>query len=62
MYERLDSAKLADVQTVADKLTGLPKDALFYISGYVKGRRDAIEQQVDRPHCSDSPPAERPSV
>lgn len=62
MYTRLDPAKLADVQMVADKLDGLPKDALFYISGCVKGRRDAMERQVDHPHRNDSPLAGRPST
>ena len=52
MYARLDPAKLADAQTVASKLADLPKDALLYISGYVKGRCDATEQQKDQPHHS----------
>lgn len=40
MAGMFDTAKLADVQTVADKLAGLPRDALIYISGYSDGRRD----------------------
>jgi hypothetical protein len=48
MYARLDPVKLADVQTVADKLAGLPEDALLYVSGYVEGRRDAMERQKDQ--------------
>lgn len=36
----VDSAKLVDVQTVADKLSDLPKEALIYIAGYVEGCRD----------------------
>lgn len=48
MYSKLDPIKLADVQTVANKLSDLPKDALLYISGYVEGRRDAMERQKDQ--------------
>lgn len=55
MNARLDLAKLADTQTVASKLADLPKDALFYISGYVEGRRDAVTQQKNRPHHSPQP-------
>ena len=40
MAGMFDTAKLADVQTVADKLAGLPRDALIYIAGYSDGRRD----------------------
>lgn len=35
-----DTNKLSDAQTVANKLTGLPKEALLYIAGYAEGRRD----------------------
>ena len=67
MYARLDPVKLADVQTVATKLADLPKDALFYISGYVEGRRDATERQKEQPHCDNlqspaQPSTERPSA
>lgn len=62
MYSRLDPVKLADVQTVATKLADLPKDALLYISGYVEGRRDAVEQQKDRLHHTTQPPDTRPST
>lgn len=62
MHARLDPVKLADVQMVADKLADLPKDALFYISGYVEGRRDTMEHQVDRPCHSPQPPGARPSA
>lgn len=35
-----DTNKLSDAQTVAEKLTGLPKEALLYIAGYAEGCRD----------------------
>ena len=62
MYARLDPVKLADVQTVANKLADLPKDALLYISGYVEGRRDAMERQMDQLHHSAPHPDARPSA
>lgn len=36
----IDTSKLSDAQTVAEKLTGLPKEALLYIAGYAEGCRD----------------------
>ena len=36
----IDTSKLSDAQTVANKLTGLPKEALLYISVYAEGFRD----------------------
>ena len=36
----IDTSKLSDAQTVANKLTGLPKEALLYIAGYAEGCRD----------------------
>lgn len=33
----IDTSKLSDAQTVAEKLTGLPKEALLYIAGYAEG-------------------------
>lgn len=36
----IDITKLADTQVVADKLGGLPKEALLYIAGYAEGFRD----------------------
>ena len=35
-----DTSKLADAQTVAENLAGLPKEALLYIAGYAEGVRD----------------------
>ena len=35
-----DTNKLSDAKTVAEKLTGLPKEALLYIAGYAEGCRD----------------------
>lgn len=32
--------KLSDAQTIADNLSGLPKEALLYIAGYAEGFRD----------------------
>lgn len=43
-----DTNKLADAQIVADKLTGLPKEALLYIAGYAEGSRD-------KPKCHKKP-------
>ena len=34
----IDTSKLSDAQTVANKLTGLPKEALLYIAGYAECR------------------------
>lgn len=45
MRHGFDPDKLADVQNVADKLSGLPKDALLYIAGYAEGRRDAPKKR-----------------
>ena len=36
----IDLRKLSDVQSVVDSLSGLPKEALFYIAGYAEGWRD----------------------
>ena len=33
----IDLKKLSDVQSVVDSLSGLPKEALFYIAGYAEG-------------------------
>ncbi len=60
MYARLDPVKLADAQTVANKLADLPKDALIYISGYVEGRHD--RERKDHLHHSAPPPDIRPSA
>ena len=38
MYLNLE--RLADAQTVSDKLSGLPKESLIYIAGYAEGCRD----------------------
>lgn len=32
--------KISEVQTVADKLSELPKEDLLYIAGYAEGVRD----------------------
>ena len=37
MYQNIDTAKLADVQSVADKLAKLPEKVLLYIAGYAEG-------------------------
>lgn len=42
----IDPAKLADAQVIADKLVGLPKEALIYIAGYAEGCRDRPEENV----------------
>ena len=36
----LNLERLADAQTVSDKLSGLPKESLIYIAGYAEGCRD----------------------
>ena len=41
MYPNIDVAKLADMQTVADKLIELPEKVRLYIAGYAEGARDA---------------------
>lgn len=41
MNKTFDPVQLADTQTIADMLAGLPKDALIYIAGYADGRRDS---------------------
>lgn len=37
--------KVSDAQTVAEKLTKLPKEALLYIAGYAEGCRDRPAQK-----------------
>ena len=37
MYQNVDTAKLADVLDVADKLAKLPEKVLLYIAGYAEG-------------------------
>lgn len=45
----VDLAKLSDIQIIADKLGGLPKEALLYIAGYAEGCRDRPnENKVDK--------------
>lgn len=61
MYTRIDPAKLADVQTVANKLADLPRDALIYISGYVEGCRGTVERQAGRSN-GDAPATGRDSA
>jgi len=46
MYQNIDTAKLADVQNVVDKLVKLPEKALVYIAGYAEGTLDAIGKQA----------------
>ena len=41
----IDLKKLSDVQSVVDSLSGLPKEALFYIAGYAEGWRDNGEKR-----------------
>lgn len=36
----IDINKVSDAQNVADRLAGLPKEALIYIAGYAEGCRD----------------------
>lgn len=36
----VDINKISDTQNVADRLAGLPKEALIYIAGYAEGCRD----------------------
>lgn len=37
MYQNIDTEKLADVKSVADKLAKLPEKVLLYIAGYAEG-------------------------
>lgn len=46
MYQNIDTAKLADIQNVADKLARLPEKVLAYIAGYTEGALDASERQT----------------
>lgn len=41
----IDLKKLSDVQSVVDSLSGLPKEALFYIAGYAEGWRDKPKKE-----------------
>ena len=34
--------RVSDAQIIADRLVGLPKEALLYIAGYAEGYRDSI--------------------
>lgn len=50
MYQNIDTAKLADVQSVADKLAKLPEKVLLYIAGYAEGALATTgEQAAERP-------------
>lgn len=51
MYQTIDAEKLADVQSVADKLAKLPETVRLYIAGYAEGALAASEktQAVERP-------------
>ncbi len=46
MFQNIDTAKLADVQNVADKLERLPEKILAYIAGYAEGALDASERKT----------------
>ena len=47
--------KLADVQTVADKLADLPQEALLYIAGYAEGFRDRPKGRRKKPQKQEKP-------
>lgn len=50
--------RVADAQNVADRLAGLPEEALLYIAGYVEGVRDRpkrLERSEDRTNGETEP-------
>ena len=46
MYPNIDTAKLTDVQNVADKLAKLPEKVLLYIAGYAEGALATTGEQT----------------
>lgn len=50
----IDLKKLSDVQSVVDSLSGLPKEALFYIAGYAEGWRDKPKRKKKRKSADES--------
>lgn len=48
MLACFDPEKLADVQTIADKLAMLPRETLIYIAGYAEGARDKQSKKPDQ--------------
>lgn len=46
MYQTIDKTKLADAQSVADKLAKLPERTLLYIAGYVECALDMAGQKT----------------
>lgn len=52
MHQKIDTAKLADVQSVADKLAQLPEKVLVYIAGYAEGALDTSgKKTAQRPRA-----------
>ena len=41
----LEKEKVQEVQSLMDKLESLPKNALAYVDGYVKGLSDATRKE-----------------
>lgn len=46
MYQKIDTEKLDDVQSVADKLAELPEKVRLYIAGYTEGALAASGKQA----------------
>ncbi len=46
MYQNIDTEKLADAQSVAEKLAKLPEKVLLYIAGYAEGALAATGKQT----------------
>lgn len=52
--------KVSDAQTVAEKLTKLPKEALLYIAGYAEGCRDRPAQKRKKKDSTNGEKEARP--
>jgi len=53
MNAPIDISKIADAQEVAQKLSGLSKDALIYIAGFVDGCHGHSQKRRKRPSKSE---------
>lgn len=52
--------RVSDAQTVAEKLTGLPKEALLYIAGYAEGCRDRPARKCKKKESTNEEKEARP--
>lgn len=58
----IDLKKLSDVQSVVDSLSGLPKEALFYIAGYAEGWRDKPKRKEEKATEKNDPALNRAGI